>query len=71
LQKESAKKTQVNETTPNNNVKSTRINPVIAYNFNKVKELQQQGVSKRAIADALKISRKTVARYISIRCALY
>mgnify|MGYP003461588388 CR=1 FL=1 len=69
-QKESVKQTQVSETIHGDDDKSTRINPAKSYKFNKVKELQQQGFSKRAIADALKISRKTVARYFSLD-ALY
>lgn len=69
MQKESAKQTQVNETTPNNNNnnnQTTRINPVKTSNFNKIKELKQLGFSKRAITDVLKISRETVAKYISL-----
>lgn len=48
----------------------SRLNPVKVYLFNKVKEMQQQKLSKRAIAIALKINKKTVSRYMSLD-ALY
>jgi transposase len=59
--KESVLQTKVNEAIFED--QTAKINPSKMYNFRKVKELQQQGFSKRAIAISLKISRKTVGGY--------
>lgn len=65
-----AEQSKMVDSVPDNDQLDARLNPVKVYLFKKVKEMQQQKLSKRAIATALKINKKTVARYMSLD-ALY